>query len=129
MAGHQRAVAVKEKVVRFRPVAAADDVHVARAAGDDEARLRALAFDQRVDGDGPAGTGLVDRRGGKPALADAVDDTLAELRGRGEARGLDEPPGRLVEPDKIGEGASNIDGNNNHASQLPAVRRVVRSQG
>ncbi len=49
MARHQRAGPVKEQVVGFRPVAAADDIDVARAAGDDQADFRALALDQRVD--------------------------------------------------------------------------------
>src|SRR5262245_66538914 len=101
MAGHQRPVAVKEEVVGLRAVAATDDVHVARAARDHEARLRALALDQRVDGDGRAVNELVDRGGGKPTLADAVDDPLAELRSTGETFRLDEPAGRLAEPDEI----------------------------
>jgi hypothetical protein len=59
--------------------------------------------------------------GGKPALADAVDDAPAKLRGGGEALGLHELPARLVEPDQIGEGAADIDRNNNHASKLPGL--------
>ena len=61
MARHQRPVAVKQQVICLRPVAAADDVHVARATGDDEPGLGALAFDQRIDGDGRAVDQLVDR--------------------------------------------------------------------
>ena len=57
---HQRAVLVEEKVVGLRPVAAADDVDVARAARDHEAGLGALALDQRVDRDGRAVDQLVD---------------------------------------------------------------------
>ena len=58
---HQRLMAVEEQVVGFRPVAAADDVDVARAARHDQAGLGALALDQRVDRDGRAVDQLVDR--------------------------------------------------------------------
>src|SRR5437588_567077 len=61
-ARHQRAVFVKKKVVGLRPVAAADDIDVARTARDHEAGLGALAFDQRVDGNGRTMDQLVDRR-------------------------------------------------------------------
>ena len=88
------------------------------AAGDDEPGLCALAFDQRVDGDGRAMNELLYRGGRKPALADAVDDALSKLRGSGEALGLHEPPRRLVEPDEIGESASDVDRDGDHASQL-----------
>ena len=68
-ARHQRLVPVEEEIVGFGPVAAADDVDVARAGGDDEAGLRALALDQRVDRDGRAVDELVDRAGVEAALA------------------------------------------------------------
>src|SRR5207253_1711008 len=80
VARHQRPVTVKEQAISLRPVAAADDVHVARAAGDNEAGLGAFSLDQRVDGDGRAVDQLVDGRSGKSALADAVDDALPGLR-------------------------------------------------
>ncbi len=60
MARHQRPVAVEQQVIGLGPVAAADDVHVARAAGDDQAGLGAGSLDQRVDGDGRAVDQLVD---------------------------------------------------------------------
>src|SRR5262249_11001214 len=78
----------------------------------------ALSFDERVDGDGRAVDQLVDGGGGKGALADAVDDALPELSGGGEALGLREPTVGVVEADEIGEGASNIDGDNEHAWRL-----------
>ena len=56
----------------------------------------------------------------EPALADAVDDALHELRRRGEALGLDETPGRVVESDQVGEGASDIDCDDDHAENPPA---------
>ena len=118
VARHQRPVTVKEQAIGLRPVAAADDVHVARAAGDDEAGLGALSFDQRIDGDGRAVDQLVDGGGGKGALADAVDDPLPELRRGGEALGLHEATIGVVEADEIGEGASDIDGDNEHARRL-----------
>src|SRR6266700_3242180 len=119
VARHQWPVTVKEQAVGLRPVAATDDVHVARAARDDEAGLGALSFDERVDGDGRAVDHLVVGDSGEGALADAVDDALPELRGGGEALGLHEAPGGVVEPDQIGEGASDIDGDDKHAWRLP----------
>jgi hypothetical protein len=127
MPRHQRPVAVKQQVIRLRPVAAADDVHVARAAGDDQPGLGTLAFDQRIDGDGRAVDQLVDRGGDQPALADAVDDALLELRGSGEALGLHELPARLVEPDQIGKGAADIDRNNNHATEPSPAFGALRT--
>ncbi len=115
MTRDQRPVAVKEQAIGFRPIAAADDVHVARSAGDDEPGLGALSFDQRVDGDGRAVDQFVDDGGFQPALADAVDDALFQLRRRGEALRLNEALGGIVEADQIGEGASDIDGDDDHA--------------
>jgi len=57
-----------------------------------------------------------------------VDHTLAELCGGGQALGLHEPPVRLVEPDQIRKRAADIDRNNNHATELPGLRRVTRCQ-
>ena len=130
MARHQRAVAMKEEVVGFRAVAAADDVDVTGAAGDDQAGLRALALDQRIDRDGRAMDQLVHGRGGKPTLVDAVDDSLRELRGRGEALGLHESLGGIIEADEIGEGAPDIDRNHNHAgtSPWPSYTRMCRQR-
>ncbi len=119
MARHQRPMTMEQQIVGLRPVAAADDVHVAGAAGDDQAGLGALAFDQRVDGDGRAVDQLVDGGGGEAALADAVDDALHQLGRRGQALGLDEPAGGIIEPDQVGEGASDIDGDDDHAIELP----------
>ena len=121
MARHQRPVAVEEQVIGFGPVAAADDVHVARAAGDDEPGLGALALDQRVDGDGRTVDQLIDRGGFEAALADAIDDALHELRRRREALGLDEAPGLVVEPDQIGERSPDVDGDDDHATRLPGL--------
>src|SRR5262249_37083006 len=115
---NQRPVTVKEQTIGLRPVAAADDVHVARAARDHEAGLGAFSFDERVDGDGRAADQLVDGGGGKGALADAVDDALPELCGGGEALALHEPTVGIVEADEIGEGSSNIDGDDEHAWRL-----------
>ena len=103
MARRQRLVAVEEQIVGLGPVAAADDIDVAGAAGDDEAGLGAGALDQRIDGDGRAVDQLVDGGGLKPALADAVEDPLGQLMRRREALGLDEFAGLVVEADEVGE--------------------------
>ena len=62
----------------------------------------------------------------EPALADAVDDALHELRGRGQALGLHELP-RLVEPDQVGEGASDVDRNNKHATEPSPAFGALRA--
>ena len=118
MARHQRSVAVKQQVIGLGPVAAADDVDVARAAGDDQPGLGALALDQRVDGDGRAVDQLVDGGRRKAALPDAVDDALHQVRRRRQALGLHEAPDGVIEPDQIGEGPSDIDCDDDHATQL-----------
>ncbi len=41
----------------------------------------------------------------------------------GQALGLDEALRRIVEPDQIGEGAPDIDCDDDHAPQLPCVAR------
>src|SRR5262249_44064206 len=108
-------------------VAAPDDVHVTRAAGDDEAGLGALALDQRVDGDGGAVDQLIDGGGVEPALADTVDDALHQLGRGGEAFGLDEAPAAVVEPDEVGEGAPDIDGNGDQAdTRTRCLRRTIK---
>ena len=106
---------VEEEIVGFGPVAAADDVDVARAAGDDEPGLGALALDQRIDGDGRAVDQLVDRGDVDAALADAVDDPLYQVGGRGEALRLHESAERIVESDQIGERAADVDRDEDHA--------------
>jgi len=88
---NQRPMLVEQEVIGLRPVAAPDDVDVARAARDDEAGTGALALDQRVDGDGRAMDQLIDCAGVEPALADAIDNAARELRRGGEAFGLNEP--------------------------------------
>ena len=80
MPRHQRPVAMEEQIIGFRAVAAADDVDVAGAAGDDQSGLGALALDQRVDGDGRAVDQLVDRGSRQAALADAVENALRRAR-------------------------------------------------
>ena len=112
---NQRPVLVEQEVIGLRPVAAADDVDVARTAGDDQAGAGALALDQRVDGDGRAMDQLIDGASVEPALADAVDDAARELGRGGETLGLDEPILLGVEADQIGKRASNVDGNDDHA--------------
>src|SRR6185369_168383 len=103
-------------------VAAADDVHVARAARDHEPGLGAFALDQRIDGDGRAVDQLVDGGGLEAALVDAIDDALHQLGWRGEALGLDEALRLVVEADQIRERPSDIDCDDDHASKTPGLR-------
>src|SRR5207247_5360273 len=101
----------------LRPVAAADDVDVTRAAGDDEAGLRPCSLDERIDGDGRAVDQLVDGGGVEPALLDAIDHSLHQMRRGGEALRLDEALCALVKSDEIREGAPDIDGDDHHAGK------------
>src|SRR5262245_45913440 len=134
-ARHQGPVAVEEQVVGFRPVAATDDVDVARATGDDQPGPGTLAFDERVDGNGRAMDEFVDGRGRDAALADAIDNALHEIGGRGQAFRLDETAGLVVETDQIREGAADVDRDKDHARTLlgstcgPDGNRVERLQG
>jgi hypothetical protein len=112
---HQRPVLVEQKVIGLGAVAAADGVDIAGAAGDDQAGCGALALDQRIDGDGRAVDELVDRLGLEAALAQAIDDALNQVGRGGQALGLHEGAGRLVEPDEIRECSADVDGNDQHA--------------
>ena len=116
---HQRPVTMKEEVIRLRAVAAADDVDVAGAAGNDQSGLGALALDQRIDGNGRAVDQFLDRGGREPAFADAIEDALRQFMRRRQAFGLDELFRLVVEADEVGKRAADIDGNSDH-------RRVPR---
>ena len=99
---------MKEEIVGFRTVAAADDVDIAGSAGDDQAKFCALALDQGVDGDGRAVDQMVDCGRFEAGLANAIDDALDGIGGSGEAFGVADGLGALVERDQIGEGAVDI---------------------
>ena len=126
-AGHQRAMLVEQEIVGLGPVAAADDVDVAGAARHDQAGRGALALDQRVDGDGRAVDELVDGGGLEPALVQAIDDALHQVGRRGQALGLHEGAGRLIEADEIRERSADIDCNDEHADspRRPVILRAV----
>src|ERR1700722_19017018 len=109
MARHQRPVTVKQKIIGLGPVAAADDIDVAGAGGDDQSGLGASALDQRVDGGGRAVNELVDRARGQAAFVEAVDDALNQIVRRGQALGVEKAPGLAVESDEIRKGATDID--------------------
>src|SRR5580698_5482373 len=109
MARDQRLVAVEEQIVGFRTVAAADDVHVAGAAGDDQSGLGALALDQRVDRCRRAVDQFANGAGIETAFADAVEDALRQFMGRRETLGLNKSTDLVVEADKVGECPPDID--------------------
>src|SRR6516165_3471678 len=54
-------------------------------------------------------------------LVDVVDDAVSAVRRGGEAFGLNEAPGGGVEADEVGEGASDIDGDDEHAWRLQRI--------
>ncbi len=120
VARHQRARAVEEEIVGLGPVAAADDVDIARAARHEEADRGALALDQRVDGDGRA----VDQRGDagrrKVCFADAIDDAVHGIARRRGCLGVMDAAGRIVESDEIGKSTADIDC---HEDQGPPRRK------
>ena len=108
-AGNQRPMPMKEQIVGFRAVAAADGINIARALGDEEGRLGALALDQRVDRLG----GPVDDVAGpadfETTLVDTVEDTLGQVVGGCRALCLIEALGHLVKGHQVGEGAADVD--------------------
>jgi hypothetical protein len=115
MPRHQRSVAVEQKVIGLGPVAASDNVNIAGAARNDQPGLGALALDQGIDRCGRAVDQFADVGGCNPALADAVDHALHQMRRRGQAFGVDETAGPRVEADQIGEGSANVHRNDDHA--------------
>src|SRR5262249_112420 len=98
-----------------------------RCVGDDKGGLGAVSFDQLVDGDGRAVDQLGDGGWLEPALADAVDDALFQLRRGGQTLRLDEALGGIVEADQIGEGASDIDGDDDHAWRLQPLGALSKA--
>ena len=122
MTRHQGLVAMKKQIVGFRAIAAADDVDIARAAGDDQAGLGALALDQRVDRDRGAVDQLIDRGGFDPAFANAVEDALHQMGRRREALGLDEAACLVVKADEVGKSPADVDGNDDHAQSFGKSR-------
>ena len=115
MPRHQRTMPMKEKIVGLRAVAAADNVDVAGAVGDDEAGLGAGALDQSIDGDGRAMDQFIDGACGQSALLQTIDNALDQIGRRREAFCVDETPGAVVKTNQIGKCAADIDGNGNHA--------------
>ncbi len=109
MARHERARPMKKKVVGLGPIAAADDVNVARAARDDQADGRAFALDQRVDGDGRAVDQVVDRFWVEACLVNAIDDAFDRIGGVVRLLACWMRSRALVEGDQIGERAADID--------------------
>ena len=128
MARHQRLMPVKEQIVGFGPVAAADDVDVARAGGDDQPCPGALALDQRVDGNGRAVDQFLDGSGLQSAFADAIEHTLAEFGRCGQALCFDEFARLVVEADEVGEGPADVDRDDDHRRFLGSAVRKCRRE-
>src|SRR6266540_2871789 len=114
MSRDERPVPMEKKVVGLGPVAAPDKIDVARSPRDDQPGLRALSLDEGIDGGGRAVDQLADRRRIQAALADAVDDALDELRGRGEALRLRKPAGAPVERHQVRKRAPDVDRRHEH---------------
>ena len=105
----QRAGPVEKEVVGFRPIAAADDVNIARPARHQQRGLRPGPLDERVDRDRRAVDQQSNRVDIEPALADAIDDAPGEIVRRGQAFRVEVPAARRVEPDQVGERTADID--------------------
>src|SRR6516162_3590811 len=102
---------MKEKIVGFRAIAAADDVDVARALRHHQSGARTIALDQGVDSDRRAVNALVE-----PALADAIDYASCQLSWRAQRLGLGESLSLVVKANQVGECSTNIDRNKDHVS-------------
>ena len=109
-ARHERRGPLEAEVVSLRPVLPADLVDVARAARDDERRLRALLLDRDVDRDRRAVNDVRRRRGLDRALTQTVPHALRQIARRRERLALSDPAGALVERDEVGERAADVDG-------------------
>src|SRR4051812_17794474 len=107
----QRLRALKEYVVRLRPVAARDLIHVACTTCDNESRGSARALDGGVDGDRRSMDEALDHFQVEAGLAHAIQHTGREMgRGR-EALCLVDLTRVGVERQQVCECAANIDGN------------------
>jgi hypothetical protein len=70
---------MKEQIVRFRSVTAANNIDVARTARHNQSRVGALALNQGVDGDRGSVDQFVDLAGIEAAFAQAVDDAKSKI--------------------------------------------------
>ena len=85
---------LEERVVRVRPVAAADRVDVARALGDDERGARAGALDRVLMATVEPCTSVPTAAAGEPAFSRQVEDAGGEVVRRRQRLGLIDRPGR-----------------------------------
>src|SRR6516162_3749500 len=106
----QRLVLAEEQIVGVRPVDAADLVNVAKALGNEERGVSALALQDGIDGDG----GAVEEQSGRFVVAarlrhpgiDPLDQALRPRQRLAEGQ----LAGALVEGRDIGEGAADVGG-------------------
>ena len=113
---HQRRHTFECKVVKLRPILAADLDGVFKARGSNESYARAFALQQRVCADG--GSVQQSHAAGSSDLRKRLGYGLRGIGRRGED--LDHAWPAALHPDAVGEGATGIDGN---------AERRLRSSG
>jgi hypothetical protein len=126
----QRLRSMEEQIERFDAVAAADRIDVPEAPGRQQSRLRALAFEHRVDGD----RRTVQHFGEPARVAVGEAQAFGDAGGRicGHCRGLRGHHLAVDDPDQVREGSADVDADNIHRDwsvSSPARRCASRSAG
>src|SRR5205085_9948920 len=106
----------------------ADFEDVAETGGGQQRGRRAAALDDQIGDDGRTMAEKADRLTGSAALVEQRRDPVGYRDRRiGRGRGQFEMPrrtGRVIDRDKIGKGAADIDANPDHSSSSRRVRAV-----
>jgi hypothetical protein len=125
VAGDQRHVFAEEQIERIGPVDAPDFVDVAEPFGRDQRGLRALAFEDRIDGDGRTVDDELRRRRRRPRALDRGEDAVGEIFRRTQRFAERHGARRDVHDGHIGERPADVDRDAaacDHASVSAAVR-------
>jgi hypothetical protein len=104
----ERTGATLVEIARLGAVAAADRIDVFCAARDEQRGARALAFDQRIDGDRGAMDETIDLGEVCATLMYAVENALGQILRSRQALAVEHLPGSDIDPHQIGEGSTNI---------------------
>ena len=109
--GTSGAVAMKEEIVGFGPIAAADDIDVASAARDHQTGLAPLRSISVLMAMVEPWIRLSTCRRIETGFANAIDDAFDGIGGCGQTFRVLDGLSPLVEGDQVGEGAADIDRN------------------
>ena len=124
LARDQRLVPLVMQVERVGPVGAGDLQHIAEAFRGDQSAFRATPLDQRVDDQRGPVVEEVGLGGLEISLPEAVKDPLDKIPVRRRALGIDHVAGIVIERDKVGEGASDIHGDDMRHQFLQCISFV-----